>query len=559
MDEPRRMPRAIEVGRLLLKYRNAGVFSAIDRDSPLLHDAKGIDIPEGKPEELARDLEALGPTFVKIGQGLSTRPDFVPQPYIEALERMQDQVAPVPVEQIREVIESELGVRVSKLFATFDEKPIAAASLAQVHAATLRDGRRVAVKVQRPDIANVIRSDLDLLASLAGKVDRFSDMGRRVGFTDWVGEFRKTLIAELDYRAEADNLEAFAKNLTDYPNLFVPKPLLDFTTSRVLVMQMVAGAKVTEVSILRRLEQPLGGLANDLMCAYLDQLFVDGLMQADPHPGNFLLTPDNRLALLDLGMVAHVPPRMRDRLLKLLLATVDGRGEEAAEAAIAMGTRLEDFDEPGFVRDCSQMVAQYASTISTGTTSEGRLLLQMTARGISAGLRPPPELSLLGKTLLNLEAVSNALDPDIDMRRVIESHLEKVLRRRLLQAFSPANLATELIEVQSLVRDAPKRVSQLLQTLSENRFRVHVTGLEESRLMENMQKIANRISTGVIAAALIIGATLMMRIHTNAMLLGYPAIAFVLFLMGAGLGMTLVVQSMLSDRKAKPKEQHGPT
>ena len=559
MDESHRLARAVEIGRLLIKYRNAGIFSAVQLDSPLLRDAHlANDTPDGRPEEFVRDLEALGPTFIKIGQGLSTRPDFVPAVYIEALERMQDDVAPVPVEQIRAVIESELGVRINKLFETFDEKPLAAASLAQVHVATLRDGRRVAVKVQRPDISAGIRDDLDLLASLAGAVDRFSDVGRRVGFADWVGEFRKTLTAELDYRAEADNLETFAQNLSSYPNLFVPKPLWDFTTARVLTMEMISGQKVTKVSQLRRLEQPLGELASELMRAYLDQVFVHGLIQADPHPGNFVLTADNRLALLDLGMVAHVPPRMRDRLLKLMLATVDGRGEEAAEAIIAIGTRLEDFDEAGFVRDCSQMVAQYASGLSSNTLSEGRLLLQLTARGITAGLRPPPELSLLGKTLLNLEAVSTALDPDLDGRKTIESHLEKVLRQRLVKSLSPANLASEMIEVQELLRDSPRRISQLLHTLADNRFRVHVTGLEESRLIESMQKIANRISAGVITAAMILGATLMMRVQTAATIFGYPALALVLFLLAAGLGVTLVMQALLTDRKAKPSEQRGP-
>src|SRR5207342_3808704 len=212
-DSPSGMGRTAQILKFLLKYRSAGVFTGLDLDAATIEpDARQT---EGKPEEFVDDLEALGPTFIKIGQALSTRPDMVPAPYLAALERMQDQVAPVPYEEIRAVVEEALGVRISKAFATFDEKPLGGASLAQVHRATLRDGREVAVKVQRPDIIAAIHTDLDVLASLAGRADRMTDLGRRVHFADWVHEFRKTLLAELDYRSEAENLERFGEHFRE--------------------------------------------------------------------------------------------------------------------------------------------------------------------------------------------------------------------------------------------------------------------------------------------------------------------------------------------------------
>src|SRR5690606_7837021 len=329
--------RLAEISRLLIKYRNAGVFNADAFNDPLRssdpqqapggegharrrangngagtvgngESAAGDDVHS--PEQFVRDLEALGPTFVKIGQSLSTRADFVPPDYVVALQRMQDDVAPVPVSQVRAIIEQELGVRIGALFAAFDDEPLAAASLAQVHVARLHSGREVAVKVQRPDIVGTMRDDLELLARVSSTADRVSDVGRRFGFAEWVDEFRRTLGSELDYRREADNLEAFARNLAGYERLVVPRPVWDYTTQRVLTMDLVRGVKVTETPPLRRLEQPLGTLAADLMRAYLEQVFVHGLIHADPHPGNVLLTSDNRLALLDLGMVAHAPPRL---------------------------------------------------------------------------------------------------------------------------------------------------------------------------------------------------------------------------------------------------------
>ena len=551
---PTGVARTAQILRFLLKYRTADVFTGLDLDAA----AETVDDQpaSGTPEEFVKDLESLGPTFVKIGQALSTRPDMVPPAYLEALERMQDNVAPVPFDEIREVVEQSLGVRLSKPFTEFDETPIGCASLAQVHRACLRDGRTVAVKVQRPGIGPQIRADLDAIGALAKRADQHTRMGRDVHFADWVQEFRRALLGELDYRMEAENLDRFGEHLADYPQLYVPSPLWDLCADKVLTMDLVEGTKVTEVSGLRRTEEPMDDLARALMRGYLDQVFVHGEIHADPHPGNLLVTDDGRLALFDLGMIAHVPPRMRERLLKLLFAAVDGRGEAVANESIAMGTRLEHFDAGRYQREVGQMVARYAAHASGRNVSEGRLMLDLVRLGTACGLRTPPELSLLGKTLLNLERVADALAPDVDVREVVEGHLDGVMRGRLRKALSPSSIATELMEVQGLLRDAPRKVSDLLSLLADNRFKVQVGGLD--KLMESLQKIANRIAAGVITASLIIGAALMMRIDTGPNLFGYPAIALVLFLIGAGLGITIVVNSLRSDRKAKPKEERGP-
>jgi len=551
---PNGVARTAQIVRFLLKYRSAGVFTGLDLDDA------AAQVPEaptaGKPEEFVADLEALGPTFVKIGQALSTRPDMVPPAYLAALERMQDNVAPIPFSQVRDVVEEALCVRLDKPFPEFDQEPIGCASLAQVHRACLRDGREVAVKVQRPGIGPQIRGDLDAVAALARRADAHTRMGRDVHFADWVQEFRRALLSELDYRLEAENLERFREHLADYPDLFVPAPVWDLCGDRVLTMDLVEGTKVTEVSGLRRTEEHLDGLARALLCGYLDQVFVHGEIHADPHPGNLLLTRDGRLALFDLGMVAHVPPRMRDRLLKLLFAAVDGRGEAVAWETIAMGTRLESFDAGRYQREVGQMVARYAAHSSGRTMSEGRLMLDLVRLGAACGLRTPPELSLLGKTLLNLERVSDALAPELDVRRTVEGHLDDIMRGRLKHSFSPTAIATELMEVQGLLRDAPRKVSDVLSLFADNRFRVQLGGLDE--LMEGLQKIANRVATGVITAALVIGAALMMRVDAGPRLFGYPAIALVLFLVGAGLGITIVVNALRSDRRARPKEERGP-
>ena len=553
------LARTARIIGFLLKYRNSGVFGGLD-----LSDAvdQGEPLPaDGTPEQFVNDLEALGPTFVKIGQSLSTRPDMVPQPYVDALERMQDAVSPLPFPVVRAAIEEALGFRLSKAYVSFDEQPLGCASLAQVHRATLRDGKAVAVKVQRPHAVEQIRADLDALATIAGRVDKSTDIGRRVQFSDWVYEFRKTLMAELDYRAEAENLERFGEHFAGYPELTVPKPIWDLTRTRLLTMELVVGTKVTQISGMRRAEAPMGHLADALMRGYLDQTFIHGEIHADPHPGNLLVTDDGRLAVFDLGMVVHVPPKQRERLLKLLFAAVDGRGEDVAAEGIAMGTRLEDFDGETYLREVSQLVSRYAAHSSRmhGThLSEGRLVLDLARIATACGLRTPPEMSLLGKALLSLESVCVALDPTLDVKSVVEQHLQHVMRERLRKSLSPSNLAGEMIDLHELLRDAPRKISDTLSLVADNRLQMRITGLDDSQLLEALQKIANRIAAGAVTAALILAAAFMMRAGDGPTLLGYPAVALLLLAVGAGLGVAIVLSALLGDRRAKPREERGP-
>ena len=554
------MARSAQVLRFVLKHRAAGIFTGPGDDAAsALADTSAANEADHGPEDFVRDLEALGPTFIKVGQSLSTRPDMVPAPYLVALERMQDDVQPVPSDLVRGIIEEELGVRLNRLFREFDDVPLGSASLAQVHRAVLNDGREVAVKVQRPGVDIEIRDDLDTLASIAHRADASTRIGRRLRFSDWVHEFRKSLLAELDYRLEADNLERFGERLAEYPELVVPAPLRDLSTGRVLTMELVRGTKVTALSGLRRTEHDYQPLAAALMRGYLDQVFVHGEIHADPHPGNMLVTDSQRLAIFDLGMVAHVPPRQREHLLKLLFSAVDGRGEEVADETIAMSIRLEDFDEVRYVREVGYLVARYAAHGSSQALSEGRLMMELARLGVACGLRSPPEMHMLGKTLLNLEGVSGALAPELDVKRVVEGHLQALMRQRVRQSFSPARLAGDALELQALLQESPRKISTILSLVSENKLQVRVAGLQESRLTENLQKIANRVAAGVIVAALILASAMLMRGDVaGPTLFGYPAVAMVMFLLASALGFGIVLSVLLSDRRPQVREERSP-
>ncbi|SDY65296.1 Predicted unusual protein kinase regulating ubiquinone biosynthesis, AarF/ABC1/UbiB family [Lysobacter sp. yr284] len=552
--------RALRAARILAfvaKYRHIAAFSELAS----AHGNALAPQPGAAPdaEAFVRDLESLGPAFVKLGQALATRPDLLPPDVHRALGRMHDRVEPrLPYDVVRARIEDSLQVRLTKAFKDFDPDPLGSASLAQVHRARLRDGREVAVKVRRPGIEHVIATDLDILSRLARTADKVTQTGRRVHFADWLDEFHRSLLGELDYCAEARNLERFARHLAPYPGLYVPQPVWSLCAPAVVTMDLVHGRSVLALSGLLRTERDFCGLAADLLRAYLDQTYLHGEIHADPHPGNVLLAGDGRLAVIDLGMIVHVPPQRRERLLKFMLAALDGRGEDAASEAIGVAVRLESFDEVRYRREIGHLVGRYAVRQADDGLAEGSLLIEVVRISVACGLRPPAELGMLGRTLLNLQQVAHALAPQLDIEAVARPHLQRLMRQRLTRSLSLSGLAAESLELQGLLRDGPRKLQALLSLLADNRLQVSVAGLEESRLMEALQKIANRISTGAIASALIMASAIIMRIDTPYTLFGYPALALVLFLIACLLGLGLIVSALFGDRKAPSRRLPPP-
>jgi predicted unusual protein kinase regulating ubiquinone biosynthesis (AarF/ABC1/UbiB family) len=554
-------------GEHLKRYRDiAALFMKYGRSDLVknagLEELATVEPPAAAPgeaelaQQLASDLEKMGPTFVKIGQLLSTRADLLPLPYMEALARLQDKVEPFPFLEVEKIVSAELGVRLSKAFAEFEPEPVAAASLGQVHRASLRDGRDVAVKVQRPGIREQMVKDLEALAEIAAFADQHTEVGRRFGFVTMLEEFRKTLLRELDYRLEARNMEILAANLRAFDLIVVPLPIEDYTTSRVLTSDYIRGEKITKLSPLVRTEIDGEQLAEQLFRAYLQQILVDGFVHADPHPGNVFLTDDNRIALLDLGMVARIPPGMQEKLLRLLLAVSEGRAEDAATVAISMGEVTPMFDEKGFRRDVADLVAQNIGA-TVGQIQVGREMLVLARMCGERGIRVPPELTMLGKTLLNLDQVGRTLDPDFDPNAAIRRNAAELTRQRVRKSLSPGNLFAGVMELKEFAENLPRRVNTILDRVASNSLEVKVDAIDEKMLLEGFIKIANRITMGLILAALIVGAALLMRVETSFRLLGYPGLAMLCFLLAAAGGVSLVASILWSDHKHRQRVARG--
>jgi ubiquinone biosynthesis protein len=537
-----------DLARLLIRYGHSDLVRKAGLEAPADEEAPGSNTTFAElAKRFVSDLEKLGPTYVKIGQLLSTRADLLPQPFLDALARLQDDVAPFPFAQVEEIVTNELGLRLSKAFSRFDSEPLAAASLGQVHRAAMRDGREVVVKVQRPGIRAKVVSDLEVLQEIADLADKHTEGGRKYGYGRMVEEFRKTLLRELDYRQEARNLTTLRTNLAQFEHIVVPRAVDDYTTSLVLTSDYIKGEKITDIGPLGKIDVDGEQLADELFASYLQQVLVDGFVHADPHPGNVLLTEDRRIALIDLGMVARVSSALQENLLQLLLTISEGRGDEAATIAIKIGEMREDFDETEFRRQVSELVVENRDS-KVGQMQAGKVVLAITRIAGDNGVRIPSEMAMLGKALLNLDEIGRTLDPKFDPNAAVRRRAAELTRKRVGQAVSNVSVFGALLETKDFMERLPGRANKILETIAKNELSLKVDAIDEKLLLEGFEKIANRITVGLILGALIVGAALLMRIETPWKILGYPGLAILFFLAAAGGGLWLTLQILLSDR-----------
>ena len=549
---PERLKRYKDIARLLFKYGRSDLVTRAGLDDALA----GEELVPGEggppPEELAADLERLGPAFVKLGQVLSTRGDLLPPAYLEALGRLQDSVEPFSFADVERVIHEDFGFRLSKGFSSFDAEPIAAASLGQVHRATLRDGRDVAVKVQRPNIREGLAADIATMEDIAGFLDRHTDAGRQFEFREMVHEFRRTLAQELDYQREAQNLLRLADNLASFRRIVIPRPVDDYTSARVLTMEMIHGRKITDITPLMRQEIDGMALARELFRAYLHQIIVDGFFHADPHPGNVFITEDGRIALLDLGMVSRLAPARQDQLLKLLLAVSEGNGDRAASLALQIGQPRADLDEPALRRAVQELVSGYQD-VSLEQLQVGRVVLQISSTAGQHGIRLPSELTLLGKTLLNLDEVGRNLAPDFAINAALREEGPALMQQRMRQGMSSSNVFTAALEAKEFMEQLTGRVNKLLDAVTNNQVKLKIEVIDEGAVIHGLQKVANRITLGLLLASLIIGAAMLMRVETSFRLFGYPGFAMLFFLVAASGALWLAFSILTSDTPASKR------
>jgi ubiquinone biosynthesis protein len=545
-----------------------------------------------KAKAFRERLVELGPAYIKLGQVLSTRPDLLPKQYIDELEHLQDEVPPMPYEIVEKTIEEELHARISKLFASFEQEPLGSASLGQVHAAELRDGRSVVVKVQRPNLREQLADDIEYFRELATFLTEHTSAGSRVDLIGVVQQVEKALVEELDYRTEARNTAAFRKALATFPHILIPRVIDAYTTHKVLTTERIKGVKIDAIPPISRIEYDFAGLADEFARAYLQQITDSGHFHADPHPGNvFIVLPgrdnprtpaeaaaddrreivrpgataltqseneakaaagavapsrdDPKLALIDFGMTAHLTGAMRDHVVRLLLAMAENNGDAAAQALIEMGEVPEEFNRAAYVRDVAALIAKHANQ-TVEETPAGVILYEIITIAFREGLKLPAELTLLAKALFNLDAVTRSLDPNFNPTQSIRDYTAEIANKRAQRDMSPRRLFQMAAETSDLVRALPHRLDVLTQKLISNDFAVRVDTPQLGSLLLGLEKVANRIFTGLVLGGLLVASGLLMAYQRNLGMIG--------FLIAGIIGLWMIATIFVQDRRSRKRK-----
>ena len=454
-------------------------------------------------ENFASTLEELGPTFIKFGQLLSTRPDLLPHDYIDSLARLQDCVAPLPSHETMAIVESELGSPVETLFTEFDRWPIAAASMAQVHRAVMPDGAEVAVKVLRPGIHRQIAVDLEVLHDLAAVAAGHASLRGVANLKQMVHELDVSLRSEMDYLQELENTEQISRQLSSFQRLATPGVFREHSTDRVLTLAFVNGCRLKDLSFEDLSSLDSESIARELMSAYLQQIVVDGSFHCDPHPGNILITETGQLALLDFGMIGRFDMEEMDTIIQLLLAFAQRRGRRVAEIYLEMLDLPNTPDRRAFMEDVEGLVSRYHD-MSGGRMGLGTALLDLARLSTSHHLPIPSIWMLLAKAILNLDGVVSRLSPRLDPVKLIREYMFEVVQERIRNEPSAAAGFSWALDAWKLVKNAPRRADVLLGKLANDQFTIQVqmAPLEETR--RELKLAATRLSRGMLLSSIMI-------------------------------------------------------
>ncbi len=492
-------------------------------------------------------LEELGPTFIKLGQLLSTRPDILSSDIIAELQRLQDSLPPIDTREIKAQIYKGLGYPVEEIFNSFNERPLATASIAQVHKAKLKNGQLVACKVRRPDVESVITTDIDIMMGLAYLAEKHLPSSEIYNPVGLVKEFRRAIQRELDFSREARTIDQFHKNFANDPNVRIPAVYWEQTGHTVLTMEFIDGIKISRLDELHQTGHNLKEIARNGADNFLKQVFIHGLFHADPHPGNLLVLDNNVIGILDFGMVGRLDGDLKLQLTELLLSIIERDVDRLISQLLYSGELDDEGNLKNLKRDLTDFIDEYYDVLLQDL-KVGKLLIEFIELLGEYRIKFPANLLLLARALIAIEGLGRQLDPEFNMIAQVQPFAEQIIRER----YSPGNLTKDAIQTlrdyHALSRSLPRDIKEFLNRLNRNKFKIDLEHQGLDHLINDIDKSSNRVSFSLVIAALIIGSSLIMQSDKGPMLFGFPMLGLIGYCVAGVLGLGLAIAILRSGR-----------
>jgi len=485
-------------------------------------------------------LQELGPTFIKLGQVLSTRPDIIPHDYIKELKKLQDDVAPISFETVKQVIEEEFGCEIYEVFKSFDETPLASASIGQVHRAVLASGQEVVVKVRRPDIEKIIGVDLEIILNLTRLVEKHIPETRVYDPVARVEEFVEAMHRELDFTREAFNIERFRQNFEGDSTVYVPRVFWEATSQKVLTIEYIEGYKITQLKEIANQGLDINKIAENSAKAILKQIFVFGFFHGDPHPGNILVEPSGKIAFIDFGMVGRIDKYTKYKLADLIIGVINKDTEKIVNVLLELSQSDNDLDKAEIQLDVEDLIERYyGRTLKRINMSQ--LLNEVLTIVAKYKIMLPSNFALLLKCLITIEGVVLELDPNFNFFEIAKPFVKKMLRDRYAPEHLLKEISRNLSEFSKSLTVIPKLVISLYQRSKSDSIKLDLETKGMEKVLLELNKMMNRLVFSMIVAALIIGSSLIIQANVKPYFLNYPVLGILGFVTAGLLGIWLIV------------------
>jgi len=503
--------------------------------------------PESRAVRLRKVLEELGPTFIKLGQILSVRPDLVPLDLCYELSKLQDRVPPFGYEDVKKQIKESFGSYPDKIFASFDPVPFAAASLGQAHRAQLKTGENVVVKVQRPDIRKMIETDIDILYSLAQLANRYMQDIKFFDPITIVDEFSKTITKEIDFTYEAHNIDKFRKNFKDSTAVHIPRIYWEYTKSRVITTEEITGIRMSDYLTQPHSDEEKKAVAANGANAILQQIFIDGFFHADPHPGNLFILPDNAAAFVDFGIVGRLDEDTRDMVVSLLIAVSTKNMNGVLKALEMIGVFVEEESVRDFRHDISDFVERFYD-IPLKQIEISTILPQAVELMTRHKLKIPPQFHIMIKAIVTMDGVARQLDPDFNTIAHTRPFVERLVHERHDPKRIFKDVAIYSSELLDILKVIPKDTYEIIKKIKTGTLKIEFEHQGLSKFIAEMDKSSNRISFSLVISALIIGSSLIIMANKGPLVYGFPVLGILGFVFAGLLGLGLAIGILRSGR-----------